>query len=233
MYCVYRNPWCSFAISKDSFYHFFSFLIDCFIPFYMSDIFCFFLYIFPKHDVLSLLHDSCFPVHLDICGHFTLISTAFIFSVSIPVCCTVSLESDFLDRCNNPIVFIINIFIFLKKSLFCHRVVYMEMVQSYLSEVVCIAGVCILLHLPRSFLVQNFSVPFHRLFEMFGYIIHFQDEHYIHDPSVFITCRFCVYAKTCLCSPFAKPSAFWICNTALLVFISHLVSVQAHCVDHS
>ena len=55
------------------------------------------------------------------------------------------------------------------------------MVQSYLSEVVWQSLVSCILHLPRSFLVQNFS-PFHRLFEMFGCHVHFQDEHYIQGP---------------------------------------------------
>lgn len=55
------------------------------------------------------------------------------------------------------------------------------MVQSYLSEVVWQSLVSCILHLPRSFLVQN-SSPFHRLFEMFGCHVHFQDEHYIQGP---------------------------------------------------
>ena len=97
MYCVYRNPWCSFAVPR--FFLSFLFVSDrlllCSSLFHVGYLLLF-LYIFPKHDVLSLLHDSCFLyiwISVDI---FTLISTAFIFSVSIPVCCTVSsVESDF------------------------------------------------------------------------------------------------------------------------------------------
>ena len=74
------------------------------------------------------------------------------------------------------------------------------MVQSYLSEVVWQSLVSCILHLPRSFLVQNFS-PFHRLFEMFGCHVHFRMNTISKDPSVFITCRFYCICKTCLCSP--------------------------------
>ena len=100
MYCVYRNPWCSFCCSKDSFYRFFSFLIDCFIPSYMSDIFCFF-YIFSKHDVLSLLHDSCFLYIWISVGHFHIDIHSFYILCIHPCLLYCILESDFLDRCNN------------------------------------------------------------------------------------------------------------------------------------
>ena len=60
-----------------------------------------FLYIFPKHDVLSLLHDSCFLYiwisvdifHIDIHSFYILcIHPCLLYCI---------LESDFLDRCNN------------------------------------------------------------------------------------------------------------------------------------
>lgn len=91
------------------------------------------------------------------------------------------------------------------------------MVQSYLSEVVWQSLVSCILHLPRSFLVQNFS-PFHRLFEMFGCHVHSRMNTISKDPSVFITCRFYCICKNMFMFSFAKSSAFWICNTALFGF---------------
>lgn len=91
------------------------------------------------------------------------------------------------------------------------------MVQSYLSEVVWQSLVSCILHLPRSFLVQNFS-PFHRLFEMFGCHVHFQDEHYIQGPIRVHHMPFLLHMQNMFMFSFAKPSAFWICNTALFGF---------------
>ena len=88
--CVYRNPWFSFAVPK--ILSIVSFLCEysSFIPSYMSDIFCFFYIFFPNMTCYHLYMILAFCTFGYLWTFFTLISTAFIFSVSIPVCCTVS-----------------------------------------------------------------------------------------------------------------------------------------------
>ena len=65
-------------------------LKDFFIPSYMSDIFCFFYIFFPNMTCYHFYMILAFCTFGYLWTFFTLISTAFIFSVSIPVCCTVS-----------------------------------------------------------------------------------------------------------------------------------------------
>ena len=91
------------------------------------------------------------------------------------------------------------------------------MVQSYLSEVVWQSLVSCILHLPRSFLVQNFS-SFIDCLKCSAVMFISRMNTISKDPSVFITCRFYCICKNMFMFSFAKPSAFWICNTALFGF---------------
>ena len=117
----------------------------------------------------------------DICGHFHIDIHSFYILCIHPCLLYCILESDFLTDVT-IIVFIINIFIFLKNPFFVIGRLYGNNGSSLSSEVVWQSLVSCIPHLPRSFLVQNFS-PFHRLFEMFGCHVHFRMNTISKDPS--------------------------------------------------
>lgn len=108
-----------FCCSKDSFYRFFLFLINLFISQCMTDI-CFLYISFP--------YMLCYRLHMlfTFCAFRFLriitanISTDFVFSITISICCAIRLHLIFRAKIA-VVILIICVFMFPEIAFFCHR----------------------------------------------------------------------------------------------------------------
>ena len=109
-----------FRCSKDSFYRFLSFLINLFVSQCMTDIFCFLYVSFP--------YMLCYQLHMifAFCAFRFLrtitanISTAFVFTIAIPICCAIRKHLIFRAKIA-VVILVINVFMLSEIAFFCHR----------------------------------------------------------------------------------------------------------------
>ena len=206
-----------FRIRKDPFYRFLSLLIYVFHSSHMSIIFYLLNVWFPYMSCHYLREILTLCASISNWAVFTNTCITFIFPITLTICCAVS--QYLILRTNIAIViFIIHIFIFLKKAFFCHWACiwhyrYFLIAYDCFCDCRCFIS-CIHYYIFCIFILSDSLIQWKK-----GYAIMYIPGSYlkIQYKAVSVTASIRCIGKYLFVLSFMKVSALWVCCTYFLM----------------